>query len=84
MGKKEFWLTTILSSLTMATMMSGLISGYKMGFSAEWPPVWAHSFVIAWPFALFLNLTVLPQIRTFTAWLCRPGEQILAKDNDLG
>ncbi len=32
----QFWLTAILSSLTMATVMSGLISGYKMGFSADW------------------------------------------------
>ncbi|WP_366873050.1 DUF2798 domain-containing protein [uncultured Shewanella sp.] len=71
MRNKEFWLTSVLSSLTMASMMSGLISGYKMGFSSEWLPVWAQSFLIAWPFALFLNLTVLPQLRTFTAWLCR-------------
>lgn len=84
MSKKQFWLTTILSSLTMATMMSGLISGYKMGFSSEWPPVWAQSFLIAWPCALFLNLTVIPQIRAFSAWLCRPKAKIVARDNDLG
>ncbi|ELH7495436.1 DUF2798 domain-containing protein [Vibrio vulnificus] len=65
----QFWLTAILSSLTMATVMSGLISGYKMGFSADWPPIWLQSFSIAWPCALLLNLTVLPQVRKMAAWL---------------
>ncbi|EGQ9329710.1 TPA: DUF2798 domain-containing protein [Vibrio vulnificus] len=49
--------------------MSGLISGYKMGFSADWPPIWLQSFTIAWPCALLLNLTVLPQVRKMAAWL---------------
>ncbi|PMJ66501.1 MFS transporter permease [Vibrio splendidus] len=61
-----------LSSLTMATIMSGLISGYKMGFSHEWPPIWLQSFLIAWPCAITLNLTVLPLIRKLSAWICRP------------
>lgn len=65
MSKTQFWLTALLSSLTMATMMSGIISGYKMGFNAEWPAVWASSFMVAWPCALLLNLTVLPRIRAF-------------------
>ncbi len=81
MKNKQFWVAAILSSLTMAIMMSGLISGYKMGFGTDWPPVWAQSFLIAWPCALFLNLTVLPQIRTFSAWLCRPKTGIVARDN---
>jgi len=81
MKNKQFWVAAILSSLTMAIMMSGLISGYKMGFGTDWPPVWAQSFLIAWPCALFLNLTVLPQIRTFSAWLCRPKVQSIVKEN---
>ncbi|WP_064608084.1 DUF2798 domain-containing protein [Photobacterium sp. J15] len=82
MSKKQFWISTLLSSLTMATMMSGLISGVKMGFSAEWPPVWGQSFLMAWPFALFLNLTVLPQIRNFAAWLCRPKEAVAVVESE--
>lgn len=72
MSRKQFWLTTLMSSFTMASMMSGIISGYKMGFSADWPPVWLQSFLLAWPFALLLNLTVLPQIRKLAEWLCKP------------
>lgn len=80
MSKKQFWLTTILSTFTMAMVMSGLISAYKMGVSIEWPLVWAQSFLIAWPCAFFLNLTVLPQIRTFSAWLCQSKVQGTTKN----
>lgn len=72
MNKKQFWLTSLLSSLTMASIMSGIISGSKMGFSADWPPIWFQGFCVAWPCALVLNLTVLPQIRKFAAWVCEP------------
>ncbi|USD63027.1 DUF2798 domain-containing protein [Vibrio sp. SCSIO 43140] len=72
MSRKQFWLTALLSSLAMALMMSGIISGYKMGFSADWPETWVKSFLIAWPCALLLNLTVLPKIRAFAAWCCQP------------
>ncbi|MBY6195784.1 DUF2798 domain-containing protein [Vibrio hangzhouensis] len=74
MNKKQFWLSTLLSSLTMAIMMSGIISGYKLGFSSDWPPVWLQSFLLAWPCALLLNLTVLPQVRHFAAWLSQPKQ----------
>ncbi|HFQ4981953.1 TPA: DUF2798 domain-containing protein [Vibrio vulnificus] len=33
------------------------------------PPIWLQSFTIAWPCALLLNLTVLPQVRKMAAWL---------------
>jgi hypothetical protein len=56
----------------MAVIMSGLLSGYKLGFSAEWPSVWLQSFSLAWPCALALNLTVLPQVRKLAAWLAAP------------
>jgi len=69
MNKKQFWLTAILSSFTMALMMSGIISLSKMGLSWEWFYSWPISFAVAWPCALLLNLTVLPQIRTFAAYL---------------
>ncbi|MEL0607377.1 DUF2798 domain-containing protein [Vibrio echinoideorum] len=72
MNNKQFWVTAILSSLTMAMIMSGVISGYKMGVSHEWPPIWLQSFFIAWPCALTLNLTVLPLIRRLAAWICKP------------
>ncbi len=72
MSKKQFWVSALLSSLTMGIMMSGIISGYKMGFNSAWPPIWLQSFLIAWPCALVLNLTVLPQVRNFSAWLCAP------------
>lgn len=72
MNRKQFWLSALLSSFTMAAIMSGLLSGYKLGFSAEWPSVWLQSFSLAWPCALALNLTVLPQIRKLAAWLAAP------------
>ncbi|SBS60282.1 DUF2798 domain-containing protein [Vibrio atlanticus] len=72
MNNKQFWVTAILSSLTMATIMSGLISGYKMGFSPEWPPIWLQSFFIAWPCALVLSFTLLPQVRKFSSWVTTP------------
>lgn len=72
MTRKQFWFTALLSSFTMAVMMSGVLSGYKLGFNAQWPAVWLQSFTLAWPCALALNLTVLPQIRKLAAWLAQP------------
>lgn len=69
MNRKLFWTTTLLSSFTMAAIMSGLLSGYKLGFGADWPPVWFQSFALAWPCALFLNVTVLPQVRRLATWI---------------
>ncbi|MEL7290285.1 MAG: DUF2798 domain-containing protein [Pseudomonadota bacterium] len=69
MSRKQFWITALLSSFTMALFMSGLISGYRLGFSSDWPAIWRESFVVAWPVALTLNLTVLPQIRRLSSWL---------------
>lgn len=63
MNKKQFWLTAILSSLTMALVMSGIISLSKMGLSWDWFYAWPYSFAVAWPCALLLNLTLLPKIR---------------------
>ncbi len=69
MNNKQFWVTAILSSLTMATIMSGLISQQRNGFpGAEWPPI-IQSFFLAWPCAIVLNLTVLLAIRKLSAWL---------------
>jgi len=72
MSRRQFWISALLSSFTMAVIMSGLLSGYKLGFSAEWPSVWLQSFSLAWPCALALNLTVLPQVRKLAAWLAAP------------
>ncbi|MGF1752675.1 DUF2798 domain-containing protein [Vibrio makurazakiensis] len=72
MNKKQMWLNTILSSFVMAAIMSGIISGSKMHFSAEWPPIWLQSFTMSWPCALVLSFTVLPQVRKFSAWLTTP------------
>ncbi|WP_159737651.1 DUF2798 domain-containing protein [Vibrio atypicus] len=72
MSRKQFWISALLSSFTMAVIMSGLLSGYKLGFSAEWPSVWLQSFSLAWPCALALNLTVLPQVHKLAAWLAAP------------
>ncbi|WP_394143562.1 DUF2798 domain-containing protein [Vibrio atypicus] len=72
MSRRQFWISALLSSFTMAVIMSGLLSGYKLGFSTEWPSVWLQSFSLAWPCALALNLTVLPQVRKLAAWLAAP------------
>lgn len=69
MSRRHFWISALLSSFTMAVIMSGLISGYKLGFSSVWPSVWLDSFLLAWPAAITLNLTVLPQIRKLSNWL---------------
>ncbi|MEF1256957.1 MULTISPECIES: DUF2798 domain-containing protein [unclassified Vibrio] len=69
MNRKQFWVSALLSSLTMAVIMSGLLSGYKLGFNHQWPAIWLDSFIIAWPVALTLNLTVLPQVRRLSSWL---------------
>ncbi|KXF82817.1 DUF2798 domain-containing protein [Enterovibrio coralii] len=69
MKNKQFWISTTISTATMAMMMSGVISGYKMGFSSDWPAIWLDSFQIAWPCAFILNLTVLPQVRKAASWL---------------
>ncbi|EEX94783.1 DUF2798 domain-containing protein [Vibrio orientalis] len=69
MSRKQFWISALLSSFTMAVIMSGLISGYKLGFSSTWPAIWLDSFLLAWPAAIVLNLTVLPQIRKLSSWL---------------
>lgn len=79
MNNKLHWVTAILSSLVMAIMMSGIISGYKMGFSQAWPPIWLNSFWIAWPCALTLSLTLLPQVRKVAEWLCRPRSKTITK-----
>lgn len=72
MSRRQFWISALLSSFTMAVIMSGLLSGYKLEFSTEWPSVWLQSFSLAWPCALALNLTVLPQVRKLAAWLAAP------------
>ncbi len=72
MSRKQCWLTALMTSFVMAVIMSGVLSGYKLGFNAQWPPVWLSGFSVAWPVALLLNLTVLPQIRKLAAWLSTP------------
>lgn len=72
MSRKQFWVSALISSITMALIMSGTISAIRMGgISSEWVLVWLNSFTIAWPVALFANLTILPKIRLLAAWLCR-------------
>jgi hypothetical protein len=71
MNKKQFWLTAVMSSFTMALMMSGIISLSKMGMSWDWFYSWPFSFLIAWPCALLLNLTLLPKIRSLAERLAK-------------
>lgn len=72
MSKKQFWLSALLSSVTMALLMSGSMSAIRMGgVSLEWISAWMDGFTIAWPVAIVANLTVLPKIRQVAAWLCR-------------
>ncbi|TRY10609.1 DUF2798 domain-containing protein [Shewanella hanedai] len=72
MSRKQFWVSALISSITMALIMSGTISAIRMGeISSKWVLVWLDSFTIAWPVALLANLTVLPKIRQLAAWLCR-------------
>lgn len=72
MNRKEALVTAFLSSLTMATLMSGIISLSKLGFTAEWLVAWRQGFTVAWPCALLLSLTLQPQVRRLAKWLARP------------
>ncbi|MCY9844003.1 DUF2798 domain-containing protein [Vibrio caribbeanicus] len=63
MNKRYFWTSGVLSSLTMAFVVSGIMSGYQIGFGSHWFSAWFHGFAISWPTAFILNVTVLPQIR---------------------
>ncbi len=80
MSNKQFWVSTLLSSVTMALLMSGTISAIRMGgFSMHWLSVWANGFLIAWPVAIFANLTILPKIRQLAAWLCTNSADEIAQ-----
>lgn len=71
MTNKQDLITSLLSSMVMAAMMSGVLSAYRQGFTADWPVIWLHSFLIAWPCAFVLNIMVLPQLRKLSAWLAK-------------
>lgn len=76
MSRKQYWLTALLSSLTMALLMSAAMSAIRMEeISMAWVAAWMHGFTIAWPVAILANLTILPKIRQLSAWLCRNEER---------
>lgn len=71
MNKRERWITTILSTFTMALLMSGVITGIRLGvLDLVWLQVWGESFLLAWPVALLASVVLLPQVRRFSLWLC--------------
>ena len=55
-SRKQFWLTALMSSFVMALIMSGVLSGYKLGFNAQWPQIWLNGFTIAWRWRCCLTL----------------------------
>nr|WP_086939191.1 DUF2798 domain-containing protein [Thaumasiovibrio occultus] len=67
MTRTQFWTTAILSSLTMALCMSGVLTSINTGIDSEWHLRWARSFSMAWPVALTMNILVLPKIRQLAA-----------------
>ncbi|NVD08722.1 DUF2798 domain-containing protein [Vibrio sp. JPW-9-11-11] len=69
MTRKEKLFQAVLGSLFMALMMSGVISLSKSGLNVEWLEAWANAFVVAWPVAFVLNVTIMPQVRRFATWL---------------
>ncbi|RTZ17902.1 DUF2798 domain-containing protein [Vibrio aquaticus] len=69
MTRTQFWITSVLSSFSMAVLMSGIITASKVGFNDLWPAAWLSSLIIAWPCALLLNFTILPKIKMFSEWL---------------
>ncbi|EMN7334635.1 DUF2798 domain-containing protein [Vibrio vulnificus] len=46
-----------------------MLQSARLTLWVDRPPIWLQSFSIAWPCALLLNLTVLPQVRKMAAWL---------------
>ncbi|EJX1089710.1 DUF2798 domain-containing protein [Vibrio vulnificus] len=40
-----------------------MLQSARLTLWVDRPPIWLQSFSIAWPCALLLNLTVLPQVR---------------------
>lgn len=74
MSKKERLIQALLGSMFMALMMSGVISLSKVGLNLHWLSSWRDSFLVAWPVAFALNLTVMPKVRLFAHWLAHLGE----------
>ncbi|AMO55411.1 MFS transporter permease [Endozoicomonas montiporae] len=73
MNRKEFLINCFLSSVFMTLMMSGVISGTKVGFGSAWLGYWTESFLFAWPLALIFNMTIVPQVRGLSIWLANIG-----------
>ncbi|EHV5549602.1 DUF2798 domain-containing protein [Vibrio vulnificus] len=46
-----------------------MLQSARLTLWVDRPPIWLQSLSIAWPCALLLNLTVLPQVRKMAAWL---------------
>lgn len=60
MDKRVMLLTQILMTLMMAISMSGLMSAFAMGLTAEWLAAWPLSALIAWPIAFVLTQGAFP------------------------
>lgn len=73
MNRKQFWISTLLGSAVMSFCMSGLISAIVGGVEHFSLNNWMNSYIIAWPIALTVSATILPQIRKFSFWLAAIG-----------
>ncbi|MGF1763288.1 DUF2798 domain-containing protein [Aliivibrio kagoshimensis] len=75
MNRKQFWISTLLGSAVMSFCMSGLISAIVGGVDHFSLDNWMHSYLIAWPIALAVSATIIPQIRKLSFWLAAIGSE---------
>lgn len=60
MSKKQLFITQVIMTLIMASVMSGLLSLIFSGPSMEWLKAWPGQFIIAWPIAFCLTMVAWP------------------------
>ncbi|MFD2177467.1 DUF2798 domain-containing protein [Veronia pacifica] len=75
MTKAQRLLTTFLSSLCMAFLMSGIITAINTGIDGELVFRWMRSFAMGFPIALVISVILLPKIRQFSAYLSRTRDK---------
>ncbi|BDY06544.1 DUF2798 domain-containing protein [Ferrimonas sp. YFM] len=62
MNRPKLLITALLGSFTMGLIMSAALTTIHTGFDANWTLRWGESFLMAWPLAFLLSLTVMPRV----------------------
>lgn len=56
LDKKTLLLAQLFITFMMAGLMSGIMSLFALGPTAEWLAAWPRQFALAWPIAFVLTL----------------------------